>query len=287
VDPEISEPRSREPGVSGQDSREDEVRDLYLELLIGALTHTIYEGVDRLQPPERLRKKMVEAFERSPERWRALMDRERGRAEGRDWPKYAQTMVGLARLRNIRRCVETVLADDVPGDLIETGVWRGGVAILMRGVLKAHGVDDRQVWVADSFAGLPPPDAERYPSDRESWAHEVASLAVPVESVRENFRRYGLLDDRVRWVEGLFRDTLPKLRSNTWAVVRLDGDMYESTMDGLVNLYDGLSVGGFLIVDDLALEPCREAVEDFRRERGIEDPIEEIDWTGGYWQKRS
>ena len=109
---------------------------------------------------------------------------------------------------------------------------------------------------------------------------------MSVESVRENFRRYGLLDDRVRFVEGWFRDTLPKLRTNTWALVRLDGDMYESTMDGLINLYDGLSVGGFLIVDDLALDPCREAVEDFRRERRIEDPIEEIDWTGGYWRKR-
>ena len=72
------------------------MRDLYLELLIGALTHTIYEGVDRLQPPERLRKKMVEAFETSPERWRALMDRERGRAEGRDWPLFAQTMIGAS-----------------------------------------------------------------------------------------------------------------------------------------------------------------------------------------------
>jgi O-methyltransferase len=286
VHPDVSAQGSRGGEAREQGSREAEVRDLYLELLIGALTHTIYEGVDRLQPPERVRKQMFEAVGNSPERWRALMDRDRGRAEGRDWPKYAQTMVGLARLRNVRRCVETVLAEDVPGDLIETGVWRGGVAILMRGVLRAHGVDERQVWVADSFAGLPPPDPERYPSDRESWAHEVESLAVPVESVRENFRRYGLLDERVRFVEGWFRDTLPKLRTNTWALVRLDGDMYESTMDGLINLYDGLSVGGFLIVDDLALDPCREAVEDFRRERRIEDPIEEIDWTGVYWRKR-
>ena len=105
--------------------------------------------------------------------------------------------------------------------------------------------------------------------------------------MRENFRRYGLLDDRVRCVEGWFRRHATEARvTNTWALVRLDGDMYESTMDGLINLYDGLSVGGFLIVDDLALDPCREAVEDFRRERRIEDPIEEIDWTGSFWRKR-
>ena len=67
-------------------------------------------------------------------------------------------MVGLARLDNVQHCVEDVLRNRVPGDLIEAGVWRGGVTILMRAILKAHGVSDRNVWVADSFRGLPRPD---------------------------------------------------------------------------------------------------------------------------------
>jgi hypothetical protein len=263
----------------------EHVRDLYLDLLIGALTHTIYAGVDRIEPPDHIKEAFAWAIGESDEPW-ALFDLERNRAEGRDWPLYGQSMVGLERMRNVRECVETVLADEVPGDLIEAGVWRGGVGILMRGILSAYGVDDRSVWLADSFQGLPAPDPERYPADQGSRSHEVEALAVSVEEVRENFRRYRLLDDNVHFVEGWFRSTLPSLRDRKWAVVRLDADMYESTMDGLVNLYDGLSPGGFFISDDFSLPPCREAIEDFRRERGINEPIERVDWTGIYWRKR-
>jgi O-methyltransferase len=196
-------------------------------------------------------------------------------------------MVGIERMHNVRRCVEVALADDVPGDLIEAGAWRGGVAILMRGVLQAYGVEDRLVWVADSFRGLPDPDPDRYPADCGRLPEELEFLSVPVDEVRDNFRRYGLLDEQVRFVEGWFSETLPPLRDRAWAVVRLDGDMYESTMDSLVNLYDGLSRGGFLIVDDFNLEPCRLAVEDFRRQRNIDEPIERVDWTGVFWRKQA
>jgi O-methyltransferase len=259
------------------------LRDLYLELLIGGLTHTIYPRVDQMELPEELVERLTPGMREAEDKW-MIFHPELARAQGRDWPLYAQTMIGLERMRSVRRCVETVLRDDVPGDLIEAGVWRGGVGILMRGILKAYGVDDRQVWVADSFRGLPPPDPDR---DRGVESHELEWLAVPLEEVRENFDRYGLLDERVRFVEGWFRDTLPALRDVRWSVVRIDSDLYESTMDALVNLYDGLSPGGFLIIDDFFLDACREAVEDFRRDRGIEDPIERIDWTGVYWRKRS
>ena len=276
------------------------LRERYLDLLIGALTHTLYEELDRLEfPPEvmeRLRgtstqeqiRELVAELGSSlgEEELRRLFDPHHNRAEGRDWPRFGQTMVGVLRLRSLRECVERVVADDVPGDLIETGVWRGGSSILMRGVLEAWGEERRHVWLADSFSGLPAPDVDRYPADEGGFAHELDALAVSVDAVRENFRRYGLLDDRVHFVEGWFRDTLPALRGRTWSLIRLDGDMYESTMDGLVNLYDGLSPGGFLIVDDYALPACREAVEDFRREHGIDEPIERIDWTGALWRRR-
>jgi O-methyltransferase len=261
-----------------------QLRDMYLDLLIGSLTHTVYEGTDTIEIPEEARETffwpIIEAGDAH-----LVFNPKRARAEGRDWPRYAQTMIGLARMQNVRQCVESVVAEDVAGDLIEAGTWRGGAAILMRGVLKAHGVDDRSVWVADSFAGLPPPDLERYPADAGTAGHEFAPLAVPVDEVREHFKRYGLLDDSVRFVEGWFADTLPELRERQWSVVRVDADMYGSTMDALVNLYDGLSDGGFVIIDDFALTPCRQAVEDFRAQRGIGEPIEEIDWTGVFWRK--
>src|SRR5205807_6148974 len=98
------------------------------------------------------------------------------REEGRDWPIFAHTMMGCRRLAHLRACVERVLDDNIPGDLIEAGAWRGGAGILMRGVLRARGVTDRGVWVADSFAGLPPPEATAHPEDAGADWHEWAQL---------------------------------------------------------------------------------------------------------------
>ncbi len=210
------------------------------------------------------------------------------RAQGADWPERAHTMIGLRRLDNLQSCIEDVLANDVPGDLIETGVWRGGATILMRAVLKAYGVEDRLVWAADSFEGVPPPRpgeiSSRY---RQPVAlHTYDELAVSLEQVKSNFERYGLLDDQVRFLEGRFRDSLPDAPMERLAIVRLDGDMYESTMDGLVHLYPKLSVGGYLIVDDYgALPRCRQAVHDYREAHGVQEEIRPIDWSGVFWQR--
>ena len=108
---------------------------------------------------------------------------------------------------------------------------------------------------------------------------------MPREDVERNFDLYGLLDDQVQFVEGWFKDTLPALQNRTWSVARLDGDLYESTKDALVNLYPGLSVGGFLIVDDYGHGPCRQAVLEYREEHGIDEPIQEIDWLGAFWRR--
>ncbi|HEY2326341.1 MAG TPA: TylF/MycF/NovP-related O-methyltransferase [Gaiellaceae bacterium] len=260
---------------------------LYLDLLAKSLTHTLYGGADAVgfTSPSRIRRKIFEILERRgivPVR--IIENQDRQRAEGRINPLFAHTMVGIERLGNLRSCLETVLADNIPGDVIETGVWRGGASIFARGVLKAYGITDRTVWVADSFKGLPEPDP-RYPADAESLWHTADHLRVSLEAVQENFRSYDLLDDQVRFVEGWFRDTLPGLRDQTWSVIRLDGDMYESTMDALTNLYPGLSPGGFLIVDDFEIDMCRQAVEDFREANRITEPIEHVDWTGVYWRR--
>jgi O-methyltransferase len=207
------------------------------------------------------------------------------RADGRDWPRLAQTMVGRKRLDNLQECVERVITDRVPGDLIETGVWRGGAVILMRAILDIYGDHDRIVYAADSFAGLPAPDEGQYPADAGSQLHNAEPLAVPRSEVERNFRLYGLLDKQVRFLEGWFKDTLPTVADRTWAVIRLDGDMYESTMDALENLYPRLAVGGFLIVDDYSFRPCTQAVADYRDANGIDEPIEEIDWLGAFWRR--
>jgi predicted O-methyltransferase YrrM len=132
---------------------------------------------------------------------------------------------------------------------------------------------------------LPPPRPDAYPADKGASFHTAAALSVSLEDVKRNFGLYELLDDQVEFVEGWFKDSLPALRDRSWSLVRIDGDLYESTMDALVNLYPGLSIGGFLIVDDFVLPPCRAAVEDFRTTRGINEPLETIDWTAVYWRR--
>jgi len=197
-------------------------------------------------------------------------------------------MCGLRRLANARNCIERVLSDRIPGDIIETGVWRGGMSIFMRGVLKAYGVTDRTVWLADSFEGLPAPDVDRYPTDRDLDLSDWKILSVGVEEVRHNFERYGLLDDQVQFIVGWFRDTLKDAPIGDLAVMRLDGDLYESTIQALEPLYPKLSAGGYCIIDDYGvIDSCKDAVTDYRRAHGISDEIVDIDGAGFFWRKSS
>ena len=207
------------------------------------------------------------------------------RDTGGYWPTYAQTMIGMRRLNDLQFCVETVLRDGIEGDLIETGVWRGGACIFMRAVLAAHGVAERKVYVADSFAGLPKPDVGAFPVDKGDALHRAAFLAVSQAEVEDNFRKYGLLDDQVVFLKGWFKDTLPSASINKLAVLRLDGDMYGSTMDVLTNLYPKLSPGGFCIIDDYNWPGCRQAVDDFAAEHGITLKLNPVDLAGQYWRK--
>lgn len=207
------------------------------------------------------------------------------REYGWDWPSKAPSMIGAKRMNNVRNECERVIKADVPGDFMETGVWRGGACIMMCAVLKAYQVADRRVIAADSFAGLPPP-SEGIAADAGSYLHTYKDFAVPLEEVKAAFARYGLLDEQVVFLEGLFRDTLPTAPIEALALLRLDGDMYESTMDGLIHLYHKLSSGGTLIVDDYYLfEAHRKAVDEFRAAHRITDPIIQIDNYGGYWIK--
>ena len=244
---------------------------LYLDLMKGCLTRSLFTEPKTFDPALQAE---------------VPFDAEL-RAEGRDWPMEAETMIGLRRLANLQHCVTTVIRDDVPGDLVETGVWRGGAAIFMRAVLKAYGDATRVVWAADSFAGLPDPDPARFPADEGVRYSEYGQLAVPLEVVRANFERYGLLDEQVRFLPGWFRDTLPCAPIGQLAVLRLDGDMYESTMVALQALYPKVSPGGYVIVDDYKLARCRSAVDDYRAEHDVKEELKQIDWTGVFWRRAS
>ena len=190
-------------------------------------------------------------------------------------------MIGHKRLNNVQSCVEDVLANNIPGDFVETGSWRGGTVIFMRALLKIHGVTDRNVWVADSFEGMPVPKGE---NDGNDLSH-LDTLAVSLEEVRSNFEKFDLLDDQVKFLKGWFCDTLPEAPIGKISILRLDGDLYHSTMDSLVNLYEKVSKGGYVIVDDYYSWPaCGEAVTDFLKQKNISPKLIDIDGSAVYWQ---
>ncbi|WP_163804368.1 TylF/MycF/NovP-related O-methyltransferase [Mycolicibacterium anyangense] len=211
----------------------------------------------------------------------------RKRELGLDWPAEALTMIGMRRLESLQHCVETVLQENIPGDLVECGVWRGGASILMRAVLEIYGSDDRVVWLADSFQGVPAPDTVNFGMDRNLRLDRFRSIfEVSEQQVRANFARYGLLDGQVRFLPGWFKDTLPDAPIEQIAVLRLDGDLYESTIQSLDALYPKLSTGGFCVIDDYGGIPvCRQAVTDYRAKHHITAPIVTIDQDGALWRK--
>jgi O-methyltransferase len=253
---------------------DNEVRLIYLRQCL--------EGLDTFDLPV-----LLDIARGRPELYRlhlaASVD---GSSAGR-WPQdvgFYHTMIGRRRLDNVHACLDVIRRDGIAGDLIECGVWRGGTVIFMRGYLAAHEMTDRDVLVADSFAGLPKPSAvdEGLDISREV----VPILAIERARVEALFRAYDLLDERVRFLEGWFADTLPGADISQLALLRLDGDLYSSTRDALLACYDRVTPGGFVIVDDYgAIPQCARAVTDFRAERGITDDIQVVDWTGVFWRK--
>jgi len=248
--------------TSIRSSKATSAKDLYLDLMKKSLTNWIYGASEN--PPM------------NPQ----------ARLERHDQPPIAMTCIGIKRLDNLQFCVENVLSRKIPGDLIECGAWRGGATIFMRAILKAYNVNDRKVYVADSFEGCPKPDLKKYPQDKGMDLYQQDYMFCPIEKTETNFKAFGLLDAQVIFLKGWFKDTLPKAPIRQLAVLRIDADLYESKMDSLANLYPKLSVGGYVIVDDYGCyDACKMAVQDYRKANGINDEIKKIDWTGIYWQK--
>jgi len=207
------------------------------------------------------------------------------RVEGLDWPANAKTMIGYKRLTNIEHCIRTIKEDGIEGDLIETGVWRGGAVIFMKAVLNELEISDKKVWVADSFQGLPKPK-KKFAIDKLSNLHKQRILKVSKEEVENNFRQYDLLDDQVKFIQGWFDETLPKAPIEKLSLLRLDGDLYESTIIALDSLYPKLAIGGFVIIDDFnAFQFCKKAVLDYRLANDINENMIEIDKEAIFWRK--
>ena len=271
-------------------------RDRYLDLIERSLTRyesdAVYQPVDPFRYSRPVRRAWSQFQKILGGRdleivKRVTQDRE-AREFGQDVPVLGDTGVGLHRLRSLRQCIEDVLRDEVPGDLLETGVWRGGASIYMRAVLASHGVTDRTVWLADSFEGPPVPDLEKYPQDADIYLHLLPAMAVSEDSVKATAARYGLLDNQMKFLTGWFKDTLPGAPITNLSILRLDGDLYESTIQVLDEMYDRVSPGGYVVIDDYQSFPeCRQATDDFRARKQVTEPLIEIDRDAVLWRKGS
>lgn len=255
-------------------------RSVDLELLKRALTDTFYD--------EDLYRKYVSQGSLSNDESDVVLKTPVYENElyGEVWPSRAETMIGLPRLTNLQSCIEIVIKDKIPGDFIETGVWRGGACIFMQSILKKYDELGRKVFLADSFEGLPKPDPKNYPADEGDILHSFDQLRVSVSEVKKNFEKYGVWDSNIVFIKGFFEDTLPDAPIDTLAILRMDGDMFSSTWQTLQSLWKKLSVGGFILIDDYgAIPACQKAVDEFRAENGIASPISWADRMGVYWRK--
>jgi hypothetical protein len=176
-----------------------------------------------------------------------------------------------------------VLQKSIPGAIVEVGVWRGGMSAYLQGMLLLTGeTAKREMWLVDSFKGLPPADLmnsknadlnNTFNSDKDQsrWAGQ---LSVGVQTVHDNLNRIGLMDaGNVHFLEGWIQDTLPGWNVTELAFLRIDVDIYSATYDALHYLYPRLTKGGAVLFDDWKLGYSREAIEDYRQKYSITTPV--------------
>jgi cephalosporin hydroxylase len=181
---------------------------------------------------------------------------------------------GRARLEHLDACLQLVRDEAVEGDLVDSETGRGGAAIYMRGFLEAHELPGPRVWVADRFAGgssTLPDTSSRFPPD--------------LDTVREAFARFDLLDDRVVFLQGTPSGALAQASIAEVALLRVGSNDSEELRAVLEALYDRVAPGGFVVVDAYGAADCRATVDSFRSSQGIVDPLQRIDWSGAAWRK--
>jgi hypothetical protein len=205
------------------------------------------------------------------------------RYEGLDWPVDAETMIGIKRLNHLHENLDIIRRDNIPGDLLEAGVWRGGAVIFIKAYCDLYGINKR-VFAADSFAGLPEP-SPKFSKDSGSNFHKFKYLSVSLQTVQENFRKYGVSTKNVEFIEGFFEKSLLNTNVKELALLRLDGDMYSSTWDTLINMYPKVVNGGFIVIDDYALHGAQAAVSDFFEKNELIHKIHKIDSYAAYFRK--
>lgn len=180
------------------------------------------------------------------------------------------TWAALSSKETVRASYEiarSAIASGVPGDFVECGIFAGANAAAMARAIqhtrheRTHDVGNRIVHLFDSFTGVPAGGEHD-----DKWTHPEGVSKCAREQVAEYMRNWNIPSELLVYHEGLFADTVPLLAREypgPIAVLRLDGDLYESTRTCLEHLYPLVSVGGWVIIDDWNLAGCRKAVEEY------------------------
>lgn len=270
----------------GSEERTERAARRYLDLLKGTLLDEHYiehearlrylaQCVEQERPV--LRSKLVDPARNMPNLVDRLVNARRtgpvttGKGEGASTLPY--TDMGRTRLDRLHACLDSVRKDDVPGDLVECGTRRGGGAMFMRGYLDAHEMPGRTVWLADTFPGA------------DTDGRSLLDVSTDVNLVREGFERLGLLDERVRFLQGEPAETLPDSPIEQVALLRVGGGLGRAVEDVLEALYDAVAPGGFVVVDDYTTA-AGAAVDAFRARRGVREPLERVDASAVVWRKQ-
>jgi O-methyltransferase len=197
------------------------------------------------------------------------------------WLIRRNTMVGPERIQSLFRLAQRIEDEQIPGDVVECGVYKGGTAaILARSATLSR--LSRTVWLFDSFEGMPPATAADGP-EAPSW---VGSLTSSPRRVARLLHRTGADPSRVRIVPGLFQQTLPSVHIPQIALLNIDADWYESVKLCLETFYNAVVTRGFISVDDYGAWPgCRRAVDEFFQTRALPFPLQRVDHTAHWFQK--
>jgi cephalosporin hydroxylase len=258
-------------------------QELRIEYLMLSLDRNLNPRTENLRDPAR---------EHTEELARLRTARRAGLPDGdeRATQYFPYTAMGRVRLDHLQRCMETIRAEDVHGDVVECGTGRGGGAIFLRGCLAAYGIDEPQVWVADEFRARPPGVEVEDPRDRSATmtlggGPGFPELLADLNNVRDGFDRFGLLDERVRFVQGALASAVPAAPIEKVSLLRLGESVTSDAAPVLDALYDKVTLGGFVVVERYGTPECRAAVDEFRARRGITEPIEQVDATAAAWRK--
>lgn len=260
-------PRHRQNITWCMDSSLTKMEDRYLCLLEMALTGSLTDEAGRCDFNEPACKLSTVLPYSSAKRF-----------FGNDWPPLGHTMVGHVRLRNIRHTLQACIADGIEGDFAELGVWRGGASIYAKAVFAALGEQNRRVFVVDAFESL------------HQYGNHRTFLQTSEAQVKHNFFKYGLLDNGVIFIRGLFKDSLPHFRErypeSRIAVLRIDSNFYDSYQDALYYLYELVPTGGFVIFDDVMSHAAvMRCWQDFKKEQGIPEELVRIDNHSAFFRK--